>query len=221
MTTVHVAIGQIIAEMEGIGKNQRNKDQNYNFRGIDDVLKVVHPLLGKYGVFFAPDVIEREYEERVSAKGTVGHCAHLHVRYQIFGPEGDSFELSTWGEGLDYSDKATNKAMTAAFKYALFEVFAIADPEDDGDHTTPGNDDPPQTVHREPPQTSQRPPQTRTFVPTGVTHLVVPFKDKDKAKGLGARWDMQAKDWYIPEGADPMPFVEWIPDDELDGSEPF
>lgn len=137
MSTVHEAIGSIIAELEGVGKNQRNKEQGYNFRGIDDVLKAVHPLLGKHGVFFAPDVVEREYEERVSAKGTVGHCAHLHVRYHVYGPEGDSFELSTWGEGLDYGDKATNKAMTAAFKYALFEVFAISDPEDDADHTTP------------------------------------------------------------------------------------
>lgn len=134
--TVHQAIGRIIEELEPIGKNQRNKEQNYAFRGIDDVLKSIHPLFAKYGVFVAPSVIERQYEERLSARGNVGHCAHLHVKYKVYGPKGDYIEASTWGEGLDYSDKATNKAMTAAFKYLLFELFAICDPSEDSDSTT-------------------------------------------------------------------------------------
>ena len=134
--TIFQAISAIIGEMGGIGKNQRNKDQGYNFRGIDDVLKELHPLFAKHGVFFAPTVLEREYEERISKSGTVGHVTHLHVHYKVYGPSGDFVEISTWGEGLDYSDKATNKAMTAAFKYAMFELFAIADPDDDADHNT-------------------------------------------------------------------------------------
>ena len=137
MTTVHQAVAAVIGDLKGIGKNQRNKEQGYNFRGIDDVLRELHPLFAKHGVFLAPDVLEREYEERVSAKGTVGHCCHLHVRFHVYGPEGDSIEMSTWGEGLDYGDKSTNKAATAAYKYALFELFAVADPDDDGTHETP------------------------------------------------------------------------------------
>ena len=134
--TIYQAIGDIIGELGGIGKGGFNKDQGYKFRGIDDVLKEVHPLLGKHGVFFAPTVLERIYEERISKQGSVGHVAHLHVQYTVYGPSGDSVQISTWGEGLDYSDKSTNKAMTAAFKYALFELFAIADPTEDGDTET-------------------------------------------------------------------------------------
>jgi hypothetical protein len=135
--TIYEAIGSVISELGGIGKSGRNKEQGYNFRGIDDVLKEVHPLLGKHGVFFAPQVLERIYEERVSKQGNTGHVAHLHVQYTVYGPDGSSVVLSTWGEGLDYSDKATNKAMTAAFKYALFELFAISDPTEDADSETP------------------------------------------------------------------------------------
>jgi hypothetical protein len=131
--TIHQAIAEVINELEPIGKTGFNKDQKYNFRGIDAILGSLHPLLSKYGVFFAPEILERIYEERVSKQGTVGHCAHLHVRYTVYGPTGDSITLSTWGEGLDYSDKATNKAMTAAFKYALSQLFAICDPSEDGD----------------------------------------------------------------------------------------
>ena len=134
--TVFQAISAVMGEMRGIGKDQVNKDQGYKFRGIDDVMRELHPLLSKHGVIFAPDVVERLYEERISKSGNVGHVAHLHINYKIYGPAGDFIEVSTWGEGLDYSDKETNKAMTAAFKYALFQVFAVADPEDDSDHTT-------------------------------------------------------------------------------------
>ena len=134
---VHQAISAVMLEMEGVGKNQRNKEQGYNFRGIDDVLKVLHPLLAKHGVVIVPNVIDREVEERTAKSGAKGFVAYLHVEYTIYGPNGDSFTASTWGEGLDYGDKATNKAMTAAFKYLLFEVFAVADPEDDADHSTP------------------------------------------------------------------------------------
>ena len=135
--TVNEAIRRVLRDLGGIGKNQRNKEQNYNYRGIDDVLKELHPLLAEHGLVIAPDVIEREYEERVSKSGTVGHCAHLHVRYTVYGPDGSSIVLSSWGEGLDYGDKATNKAMTGAFKYMLFQLFAVADPADDADHETP------------------------------------------------------------------------------------
>ena len=135
--TVHQAIGEMIAELEGIGKGGYNREQKYYYRGIEDVLRELHPLFAKYGVFMAPDVLERHYEERVSTKGTLGHAAHLHVRFTVYGPTGDSISLSTWGEGLDYSDKATNKAMTAAFKYALFQLFAVCDPAEDGDAQGP------------------------------------------------------------------------------------
>jgi len=131
--TVHQAIAEVINELGGIGKTGRNKEQGYNFRGIDAILMELHPLFGKYGIFFSPEILERIYEERTSKQGNIGHCAHLHVRYTVYGPTGDSIQLSTWGEGLDYSDKSTNKAMTAAFKYALFQLFAICDPAEDGD----------------------------------------------------------------------------------------
>ena len=43
------------------------------------------------------------------------------------------------------------------------------------------------------------------------TYLTVPFKEKDSAKALGARWDGEARQWYVPEGQDLVPFAEWLP----------
>lgn len=127
--SVHECIGRIVAELPAIGKNQRNTEQGFNFRGIDDVLNALSPLLGKYGVFYVPDVLERVTEKRQTRSGGTMYEVNLHVRYTFYGPRGDSVSASGWGEGTDMGDKATNKAMTGAMKYVLFQVFAIATAE--------------------------------------------------------------------------------------------
>ena len=43
------------------------------------------------------------------------------------------------------------------------------------------------------------------------TYLEVPFKEKDEAKSLGARWDAGAKKWYVPDGTDLALFSAWLP----------
>lgn len=40
--------------------------------------------------------------------------------------------------------------------------------------------------------------------------LNVPYKDKDKAKQLGARWNSEKKKWYIPENNLMTPFEQWL-----------
>lgn len=37
----------------------------------------------------------------------------------------------------------------------------------------------------------------------------VPFKQKDEAKKLGAKWDRAAQSWYVPPGVNPEPFAKW------------
>ncbi|CAE6824269.1 DNA primase TraC [Paraburkholderia aspalathi] len=41
------------------------------------------------------------------------------------------------------------------------------------------------------------------------TYIDVPFKQKNEAKALGARWDRQGQSWYVPAGVDPAPFAKW------------
>lgn len=42
--------------------------------------------------------------------------------------------------------------------------------------------------------------------------LDVPYKEKDEAKMLGARWNPEIKKWYIPAGQSPRPFERWLSD---------
>lgn len=138
--SIYQRLAAILAELPAIGKTQRNAQQGFNFRGIDDVLNALNPLLGKYGVFAVPEVLERISDERTTRNGGVMYVTNLHVRYTFYGPAGDSVSGTAWGEGTDSGDKATPKAMTGAMKQVLFQTFAINTEEmanQDSDHHTP------------------------------------------------------------------------------------
>lgn len=126
---IHVLMARILGELPAIGKDRVNTQQNFKFRGIDDVMNALNPLLAKHGVFYVPDVVERIDSERATKSGGVMYVVNLHVRYRFYGPNGDHIEASGWGEGTDSGDKATNKAMTGAMKYVLFQAFAISTEE--------------------------------------------------------------------------------------------
>jgi|CXWL01.1.fsa_nt_gi N12 class adenine-specific DNA methylase/antirestriction protein ArdC/phage/plasmid primase-like uncharacterized protein len=57
---------------------------------------------------------------------------------------------------------------------------------------------------------------TTQQIPTSNTEkalINVPFKEKDEAKTLGAKWDRQEKSWYVPANVDLAAFAKWIPVD--------
>jgi Domain of unknown function (DUF5710) len=48
------------------------------------------------------------------------------------------------------------------------------------------------------------------MIATTNMNLKVPFNEKDQAKSLGARWNAEAKLWYVPQGIDAAPFEKWL-----------
>ena len=48
------------------------------------------------------------------------------------------------------------------------------------------------------------------MITTSNISLKVPFNEKDSAKALGARWNAEAKQWYVPQGIDAAPFEKWF-----------
>lgn len=119
------SITKIMEEIPAIKKDKTNTTQNFKFRGIDDVMNVLHPLLSKYKVFIVPQVLEHKREERVTSKGVNLIYSICKTKYIFYAEDGTSVEAITEGEGMDSGDKSTNKAMAVAMKYALFQVFCI------------------------------------------------------------------------------------------------
>ena len=112
-TGIYQAMAEILAEIPSIGKDNKNKEQGFKYRGIDDVYNALHPLLAKHKVFMAPTVLSRASEERATKNGGALQCVTLSVEYRFFHADGSSISCTVMGEGRDTSDKATNKAMAA------------------------------------------------------------------------------------------------------------
>jgi hypothetical protein len=126
---VYQAIAEIQGELAkvGIAKTRRNtQGSGYNFRGIDDVYAALSPLLAKHNLVVVPRVLNREVVERQSKNGGALFYVTVHVEFDfVSAVDGTKHTAATFGEAMDSGDKATNKAMSAAYKYAAFMTFAI------------------------------------------------------------------------------------------------
>lgn len=130
MTVQHVyqAINAVTSVMasEGLAKIGRNNAQNYNFRGIDDVYNALARHLAKAKLCILPRVLSRSVTERTSTKGGAVSYVVLDVEFDLISAvDGSKHTIRTMGEAMDSADKATNKAMSAAMKYACLLAFQI------------------------------------------------------------------------------------------------
>ena len=125
MAEIYQAISGVMADIGAIGKNKSSQRQEYKYRGVDDVMNALQPVMVKHGLFVVPEIIDQKREERRSSKGNNLLYSVCTVRYTFYAKDGSSVQCVVIGEGMDSGDKATNKAMSVAFKYACFQVFCI------------------------------------------------------------------------------------------------
>lgn len=137
---VYEKIAAITAELSkvGISKDSKNQSQGYKFRGIDQVYGALSPLLAKHGLCILPRVTTREVVERQNRQGGALFYVTLTVEFDFVAAEdGSKHTVVTIGEAMDSGDKASNKAMSAAYKYAAFQAFCIpTEGDNDADATT-------------------------------------------------------------------------------------
>lgn len=125
---VYEAIAKVQQAMarEGISKGRNNQQQGYAFRGIDDVYAALAPHLAANGLCIIPRVTSREVIERHTKAGGVLFYTSLNVEFDFVAvADGSKHTACTVGEAMDSGDKSSNKAMSAAYKYACFLTFAI------------------------------------------------------------------------------------------------
>ncbi len=129
------AISGVIADCGFVAKDKVNKQQGFKYRSVDDVFNALHPALSKNKVFIVPRILEREcHVVGKTQKGTDMIKVVCKIKFTFYAEDGSFVEAVIFGEGLDTGDKATNKAMAVAYKYACFQVFCIpteemADPD--------------------------------------------------------------------------------------------
>jgi hypothetical protein len=137
---VYAAIAQVMREMAktGISKDRKNDAQGFKFRGIDDVLNALSRVLADHELCILPRVISRAVTERANSRGNALFYVVLEVEFDLVSArDGSAHTVRTVGEAMDSGDKATNKAMSAAYKYMAIQTFAIpTEGDNDADATT-------------------------------------------------------------------------------------
>ena len=136
---IYAAISGVMEDIKAVGKDALNKTQGFKYRSIDAVMNALNPAMIKHKIFCAPEVIEQIREERTTGKGSTLIYSVCKIRYRFFTVDGSYIDAVVVGEGMDSGDKATNKAMSVAFKYACFQTFCIPTENliDDPDADTP------------------------------------------------------------------------------------
>jgi hypothetical protein len=137
---VYAAIARVMKTIgtTGISKGRTNEQQHYKFRGIDDVYNALSSALVDAGLLMLPRVTKREVTERPTKAGGVLFYTVLDVDYDAVAVEdGSRHTVSVVGEAMDSGDKSSNKAMSAAYKYACMQVFCIpTEGDNDADSKT-------------------------------------------------------------------------------------
>jgi hypothetical protein len=175
----------------GIAKNRTNtQGSGYMFRGIDDVYAALSPLLAKHKLVVIPRVTQREVIDRQSKSGGALFYVTVHAEFDFVSAiDGTTHTAATFGEAMDSGDKATNKAMSAAYKYAAFMTFAIpTEGDNDATHDARGCWPGPSLPEADPrrparPDPDARPGAGKTLQGICEAYKVASLKELTEAQG--------------------------------------
>ena len=89
-------------------------------------MNALAPLLVNHGIVCVPRHGAPQRFDRITKSGGTLSFVNIVSEFDLIHvDDGSSVTITTNGEGMDSSDKATNKAMSMAFKYALFQAFVV------------------------------------------------------------------------------------------------
>lgn len=125
--TIGERINAIMHDMSAIGKDRKNAMQGYAYRGIEDYLNAIKPLLTTHGVYTTIDDVEGlTYETYSNSKGSRFNHVKGKVVISLRCSDHESVQITRVpAEAVDTSDKATPKLLSMAYKYFLSYTFSV------------------------------------------------------------------------------------------------
>src|SRR3954462_7748510 len=86
---IHGAIIRVMQEVEPIAKGRTNTQQNYKFRGVDELMNAISPILSKHGVFpTVLSVADVSSESVTSKSGAQGWRLLRRYTFRFFAEDG-------------------------------------------------------------------------------------------------------------------------------------
>lgn len=140
--SIYAKMANILRETKAITKSEKNQQQGFKFRGIDNVMNELHELFAKNDVFILQEVQGFTTENRPTKSGGTNTFTRATIKFRYMTTDGSFVETVNVGEAMDSGDKGMNKAMSIALKYSLLQMFLIPTEEQkDPDQTTPEDTD--------------------------------------------------------------------------------
>lgn len=134
--SIAVALNAAKSDVGAVGKDGVNKQQSYNFRGVDAVVNAAAPALNKHGVIVRPRLLSHTSEQYETRNGAKMRSLTGEVEYTFTGPAGDSLTCTVLAESSDSGDKAAPKMMSVAYRIALLQVLNLPTDDPDPDATS-------------------------------------------------------------------------------------
>lgn len=136
--SIYTLMALAMNDVRAVGKDGQyagGASGTFRFRGIDAVMNAVGPAFRRWGIVgpvpslhkLTQDRVETGKDKRPTNRSTVT------VAFTFFGPKGDSITCVAPGEGFDFGDKATAKAMSVACRTALLQTLCLPTDEPDPD----------------------------------------------------------------------------------------
>lgn len=133
---IFTALSAVMGDVIGIGKAQRVTEgpARFNFRGVDDVVNAVGPVLRKHNVVVVPhEVVSVEHERYTTKSGAQMDGVTVVIRWRFYAADGSYVEASSAGQSSDAGDKAIPKAHSVAYRTVLLQALCIPTDEPDPD----------------------------------------------------------------------------------------
>lgn len=173
---VYGAIADVMAKLAktGISKDSKNTQQGYHFRGIDGFYNALATPLSEARLLILPRVLTRSVTERETKSGGALFYVVLEVEFDfVAASDGSKHVVRVVGEAMDSGDKATNKAMSAAYKYACMEAFCIP---------TEGDNDADSQTHEVKAALDHDPAEARKYMNLFIDALNADVEEQPKAE---------------------------------------
>lgn len=139
---IYSKMANIMQQTKAISKSEKNQQQGFKFRGIDNVMNELHEIFAKNEVFILQEVQHFTTENRPTKSGGTNTFTRATIRFRYTTTDGSFVETTNVGEAMDSGDKGMNKAMSIALKYSLLQMLLIpTDEAKDPDRTTPEETD--------------------------------------------------------------------------------
>lgn len=131
------------ANIGEVGKDKKNKDQNFMYRSIDAIMTAVHASFAEQKIVITNRHVEGRTQTRKTRSGSNMYYKEKEHTFTFWYIDGSSLETTVTGTSQDMGDKADNKCLSIALKYALTTLLLVPLATDDPDKNSEDTMNPP------------------------------------------------------------------------------